>query len=110
MSETAVARPVDVNDESFDAEVMRSSMPVVLEFWSPQCMHCQKMSKVVESLAEELAGKVKVVKVNILENAVTPERFGVSGLPAFFLIKGGEVTAKTLGAIPRGRLKKDLGL
>ena len=110
MRDNAAARPVDVNDKTFLGEVLQSPIPVVLEFWSPQCMHCQKMAKVVDSLAGELAGKVKVAKVNVLENSLTPERYEVSGLPVFFLITDGDVVGRALGAMPRGRLKKELGL
>lgn len=103
-------KPIDVTDSAFEDLVLDSDKPVVLEFWSPLCVHCQKMAHVVDALAEEMAGKVVVAKVNILENTDTPPKYGVTGIPAFFLIKGGEVVAKTLGAMPKGRLKKDLGL
>ncbi|MBI5695172.1 MAG: thioredoxin [Nitrospirae bacterium] len=103
-------KPVDVTDATFDELVLESGLPVVLEFWSPLCVHCQKMAHVVDALAEELAGRAVVAKVNILENTDTPPKYGVTGIPAFFLIKGGEVAAKTLGAMPKGRLKADLGL
>ncbi|MGA2192490.1 MAG: thioredoxin domain-containing protein [Nitrospirota bacterium] len=104
------SKPVDISDETFNDEVMLSDMPVVLEFWSPECGHCKKMAKVVDKLAAELAGRYKVAKVNILENAASPVIFGVSGVPAFFLIFDGKVKARTMGAIPKGRLKKDLGI
>ncbi len=102
--------PLDVNDAGFRAAVEGSSLPVVLEFWSPACVHCRKMAKVVDSLALELAGKYLVAKVNILENALTPPLFGVTGLPAFFRIKDGEVVGRALGAMSKGRLKRELGI
>jgi thioredoxin 1 len=101
---------MDVADSDFDSVVMRSTQPVMIEFFSPNCGHCSKMAKVVDALEDELAGSVKVVRMNILENTVVPARFGVTGIPAFFLIHNGEVAAKTLGAMPKGRLKSDLGL
>jgi len=106
----APAIPVEVTDESFDNLVIRSGMPVLLEFYSPECMHCQKMAKVVVALASELSGKVPVVRVNVLENALTPERYEVGAIPAFFLINGGLVLHKAVGAMSKGRLKKELGL
>jgi len=104
------ARPLDVTDADFADLVDGSTVPVVVEFWSPSCMHCRKMAKVVDLLAEELSGKYVVAKVNVLDNAVTPPRFGVSGIPAFFLIKGGEVAGRALGAMSKGRLKRELGI
>ena len=102
--------PVDVDDASFDQMVKGSKLPVVVEFWSPNCSHCKKMAPVVDALAREFAGRLVVAKVNILENVVKPEEFGVTGLPAFFLIEDGKAVGKTLGAMPKGQLKKDLGL
>lgn len=104
------SKPVDVTDATFDDIVMGSELPVVLEFWSPRCTHCQKMARVVDALAAEFAGRVLVAKVNIIENAATPPQFEVTGIPAFFHMKAGKVVAKTLGAMSKGRLKKDLGL
>jgi thioredoxin 1 len=74
------------------------------------CGHCSKMVKVLDALAAEQAGKVKVARVNVLENAATPEQYGVSGLPSFFFVKGGETISRALGAMSKGRLKKELGL
>lgn len=103
-------KPVDVTDEDFDAVVNGSDMPVVLEFWSPQCVHCQRMANIVEALAAEYAGELVVVKVNVLENPVSPGKFSVDGIPAFFHIRGRRVVGKTVGAMPKGRLKEQLGL
>ncbi len=102
--------PLDVNDQDFEKEVMSSGVPVVAEFWSPKCIHCQRMANTVEALAKELEGRVKVAKVNILENPITPMKFEVSGIPAFFLIKDGVVAGRTLGAMSKGKLKKELGI
>lgn len=108
--ETDTFKPVEVTDETFQAEVIESPAPVLVEFYSPMCGHCQKMAKVLDALSGELAGAVRVAKVNVLENAATPEAYGVSGLPAFFLIKSGEISSRALGAMSKGRLKKSLGL
>ena len=102
--------PVEVNDSDFKETVIASKTPVLLEFWSPSCPYCLKMAKVVDLVAEEYAGRLKVVKMNILENAHTPVKYGVNGIPAFFFIRNGEVGGQTVGVMPKGRLKKDLGL
>lgn len=110
MKETVIVKPVEVTDEMFQAEVIESPGPVLVEFYSPACGHCQKMAKVLDALTGELAGEVKVVKVNVLENAATPERYGVTGLPSFFLIKAGEIASRALGAMSKGKLKNELGI
>ena len=99
----------EITDAGFN-QVKNSPLPVILEFWSPNCIHCRHMKNTVASLAEELDGRVDIATVNILENSLLPEEFGVSGLPAFFLLKDGRIAARALGAMPKGRLKKELGL
>jgi len=102
--------PIEITDQDFEHEVMHSDSPVVVEFYSPKCTHCQRMVNTVDALSKELDGKVKVAKVNVLENPLTSTRYEVTGIPAFFLIKKGIVTGSTLGAMSKGKLKKELGL
>ncbi len=102
--------PLDINDENFEHEVMHSEVPVVVEFYSPNCTHCQRMVNTVDALSEDVAGKVKVVRVNVLENPLASMKYEVSGIPAFFLIKNGLVVSSTLGAKSKGKLKGELGL
>lgn len=102
--------PLDINDQNFEREVMQSEVPVVVEFYSPKCTHCQRMVNTVDALSKELDGKVKVAKVNVLENPLFSMKYEVSGIPAFFLIKDGLVTGSTLGAMSKGKLKHELGL
>jgi thioredoxin 1 len=104
------AEPLDVTDDTYEQEVIKSEIPVVVEFWSPECTHCQHMGGIVNSLAKEFGGRVKVAKVNILENPALPMRYEVTGIPRFFLINKGHVAADTLGAMAKGKLKKELGL
>lgn len=103
-------KPLDVTDDEFESEIIKSEIPVVVEFWSPECVHCMRMANTVQALAEEFGGIIKVAKVNVLENPVSPGKFGVSGIPAFFYIREGIVAGKTTGAMPKGRLKDELGL
>lgn len=102
--------PLEINDQNFEREVIKSSVPVVVEFYSPKCTHCQRMINTVDALSKELDGKVKVAKVNVLENPFASMKYEVSGIPAFFLIKDGLVTGSTLGAKSKGKLKSELGL
>ena len=101
---------LEANEENFHDLVIHSPLPVVLEFWSPECGYCLKMAKVMDALALELSGRYRVVKMNILENLFTPNNFGVTGIPAFFRVEDGKVISRAQGAIPKGRLKKELGI
>ena len=102
--------PLNITDQNFESEVMQSDVPVVVEFYSPKCTHCQRMVNTVDALSKELDGKVKVAQINVLENPLASIKYEVSGIPAFFLIKGGLVTGSALGAKSKGKLKKELGL
>lgn len=102
--------PVEATDATFDQEVSKSDLPVILEFYSPRCGHCMKMESVVNSLAGEFAGQAKVVKVNVLSNAVSPSRFGVHGVPAFYIVKNGEVVTSAVGSMSEDELRRRLGL
>ena len=104
------AEPIDVTDDTFEAEVINSNGLVVVEFWSPECVHCQHMGGIVASLAKEMDGRAKVVKVNVIENPITPRKYEVTGIPRFFLINKGHVASDALGAMSKGKLKKELGL
>jgi thioredoxin 1 len=97
---------VNANDSNFYSQAMRSSEPVVVEFWRPGCGHCVKM----EGAVNDLAGGIKVVRVNTDENEKAPARFGVNGVPAFFLVKDGNIVGSAVGSMPEDRLKKKLGL
>jgi thioredoxin 1 len=104
------SRLEELKDANFHQEVMHSPVPVVVEFWSPECSFCRKMEKVLGKLADEYGGLLRVVKVNVLENPVTSSVFGVGGVPAFFYIVGGTISGQTTGAKSKGRLKRELGL
>jgi thioredoxin len=112
MNPSSKAAPpvLEANEENFHDLVIHSPLPVVLEFWSPECGYCMKMAKVLDALALELSGRYRVVKMNILENLFTPNNFGVTGIPAFFRVEDGKVISRAQGAIPKGRLKKELGI
>jgi thioredoxin 1 len=95
-----------VADDSFDREVLQSATPVLIDFWAPWCAPCRAIAPVVEELAKEYAGKLKVVKMNVDENPQTPSRYGVRGIPNLILFKGGQVKEQIMGAVPKTQLVK----
>ena len=97
-------KPVSVTDSNFDAEVLRASGPVLVDFWAEWCGPCSVIAPLLEELATDMAGKVTVAKLNIDENPQTPMKYGVRGIPTVILFKGGQVAATKIGALPKSKL------
>ncbi len=95
-----------VSDDSFDSEVLKSSLPVLIDFWAPWCGPCRAVAPIVNELAGEYAGKLKIVKMNVDDNPRTPARYGVRGIPNLILFKNGEVQQQIVGAVPKAHLVK----
>ena len=102
-----------VTDASFEDDVVKSSEPVLVDFWAEWCGPCKQIGPALEELSEEHADKLKIVKVNIDENPETPGKFGVRGIPTLMIFKDGELTATKVGAAPKSSLdawiKSELG-
>lgn len=96
---------VVVTDDTFDAEVRQSGVPVVVDFWAEWCGPCKMIGPALEELSDEYGDNVKIVKVNVDENPNSPAQMGVRGIPALFLFKGGEVVSNKTGAAPKAALK-----
>lgn len=88
----------DTTDQTFDADVMQSPIPVLVDFWAPWCGPCKMMNPILESLAAKNEGKLKVVKMNVEENQDVPGRYGVMSIPTFLIVKGGKVVQQFVGA------------
>jgi len=95
---------VAVTDDSFDAEVNQSELPVVVDFWAEWCGPCKQIGPSLEELSDEMAGQVKIVKVNVDDNPNSPAQMGVRGIPALFIIKDGSVIANKTGASPKAAI------
>ena len=96
----------EVTDASFDGEVLKSDVPVLIDLWAPWCGPCKAISPVVEELAKEYSGRLKVVKMNVDDNPQTPSRYGVRSIPNLILFKDGQVRDQIVGAVPKAHLVK----
>lgn len=95
---------VNVGDQNFESEVLRSDLPVLVDFWAPWCGPCRTIAPVIEELARQYEGRLKVAKLNVDENPVTPSRYGVRGIPNLVIVQGGSVREQIVGAVPKSRL------
>ncbi|BBF12484.1 TPA: thioredoxin [Haemophilus influenzae] len=93
-----------INDADFESVVVNSNIPVLLDFWAPWCGPCKMIAPVLDELAPEFAGKVKIVKMNVDDNQATPAQFGVRSIPTLLLIKNGQVVATQVGALAKTQL------
>ncbi len=94
----------DIGDATFEAEVLKSPLPVLVDFWAPWCGPCKSIAPVLDELATEFAGKIKIMKINVDDNPQTPTKYGVRGIPNLILFKAGQVVEQIVGAVPKEQL------
>ena len=91
---------ISVSDAEFEATVLKSEKPVVLDFWAEWCGPCKMIAPVLDKISEDLGDKITIAKMNVDENQATPSKYGVRGIPMLVLFSGGEVKSTKVGALP----------
>ena len=95
-----------VSDANFDGDILKSSVPVLVDFWAPWCGPCRSVAPIVDDLANQYAGKLKVAKVNVDESTEVAMRYQITSIPTFIVFKNGQVADRALGALPRSEFVK----
>ena len=93
-----------ISDDSFEQEVLQAGQPVLVDYWADWCGPCKMISPILDEVAKEYAGKLKVCKLNIDENQATPPKFGIRGIPTLMIFKNGNVEATKVGALSKSQL------
>lgn len=99
---------LEVTDGNFETEVVKSDIPVMVDFWAEWCGPCKMVGPVVEELSKEYAGKIKIGKMDVDQNRETPAKFGIRSIPTLILFKGGEVAQTIVGAQPKSYIEEEL--
>ena len=99
---------ITLQDATFDKEVLKSDVPVLVDFWAVWCGPCKAIAPAVEELAKQYKGKVKIAKMDVDEHQQVPQQFGIRSIPTLLLFKGGRVVDTIVGAVPKAKLEESL--
>lgn len=100
---------VEISDGDFDSAILKSDIPVLVDFWAPWCGPCKSIAPILEDIAEEYNGKLKVAKLNVDDNPKTPTSYNVRGIPNLVFFKSGKVVEQIVGAVPKDQLVAAIG-
>ncbi|MEW6144278.1 MAG: thioredoxin [Thermodesulfobacteriota bacterium] len=100
---------IELSDSNFDAEVLRSDVPVLVDFWAPWCGPCRAIAPAVEEISSSYQGKLKVGKLNVDESPQTTMKFGIRSIPTLIVFKGGMAVEQIIGAVPKGEIERAVG-
>ena len=101
-----MAEPLEITAANFEAEVLKSTTPVLIDFWAPWCGPCRMVAPSVEEMATQYAGRLKVGKLNVDDHPAVAQRYGITGIPALLFFEGGRVVETVVGAVPKSALQK----
>mmetsp|Transcript_23740 Transcript_23740/g.11447 ORF Transcript_23740/g.11447 Transcript_23740/m.11447 type:complete len:109 (-) Transcript_23740:3007-3333(-) len=99
---------LEINDESFESNVLKADIPVLVDFWAPWCGPCKAIGPIVEELAESFGDKIKFTKFNVDDNPITPGKYEIKAIPTLIFFKKGEVSEKIVGVVPKSRLENKI--
>jgi thioredoxin 1 len=100
-----MSQPIHVTDTEFEAQVLKSDLPVIVDFWAGWCSPCRAIAPTLDRIAVEFDGKVVVAKVDIDQNPLTPQAYGVQGIPTLLMIRNGQEAGRVVGALPEAKLR-----